>query len=373
MISSPTPPSAPHRARRQQANVDRDIVLLCNPRAGGRWKELAAILDSPEAKFARWIVTDSIDDIGPALADLGPETRLLCIYGGDGTIQRILDAMYADRSDGPLLAFIGGGTMNVTSRWCGMMSSTPAQNFRDVVQAYKTGSAMWKEVPLLEVHCGADVYRGFTFGIGPVVRILNEYETGTKGAVAALGIVAKAIAAVWTRRPFDFLHVLKPMEAEIRFDGQPLPYSHFEVVFCNITGQIHIGVEPYNKVRSRDTFHAAAYAISDRELALLLPFLIRGRLPVDPKSLMTPVDTWKQIALSYLGKGAFPNDPRYVNEVIHRFEVRTNDETYFTVDGEIVPMPRGEPVTVNLGPVLRLAVSPTLQHIAPVIRKVAGM
>jgi hypothetical protein len=43
------------------------------------------------------------------------------------------------------------------------------------------------------------------------------------------------------------------------------------------------------------------------------------------------------------------------------------------VDGEIVQMTRGEPVTVKLGPVLRLAVNPTLQHIAPVIMKAAGM
>ena len=41
----------------------RDIVLICNPTAGGRWKELASILDSDEARFVRRIVTDSIEEM----------------------------------------------------------------------------------------------------------------------------------------------------------------------------------------------------------------------------------------------------------------------------------------------------------------------
>jgi diacylglycerol kinase family enzyme len=354
------------------ANIDRDVVLLCNPRAGGRWKELAQILDSPEAKFARWIVTDSIEDIGPALAELGTDTSLLCIYGGDGTIQRILDKLYAERSDAPPLAFIGGGTMNVTSRWCGMTSS-PALNFREVVQKYKSGQALWKEVPILEVRCGDDLYHCFTFGIGPIVRIVNEYENGSKGGLGALGVMTKALSAAWTRWPEDFQSVLRPMEAEILLDDQPLPYAQFMAVFCNSTGKIHIGVEPYNKPRTRDTFHAAAFAITRQELALFLPFVIRGRTPVDPKSLMKPVDAWKQMALSYLGKGVFPSDPRYVNEVVHKFEVRPVDEAFYTVDGEIVPMPRGASVTVTIGPMMRLAVNPTLMQLAPALRTVATL
>jgi diacylglycerol kinase family enzyme len=103
----------------------RDIVLICNPTAGGRWKELASILDSDEARFVRRVVTDSIDDIAPAIVALSRRTRLLCVYGGDGTIQRVLDALHASPGVGepPQLAFIGGGTMNVGARWCGLTHS----------------------------------------------------------------------------------------------------------------------------------------------------------------------------------------------------------------------------------------------------------
>ena len=106
----------------------RNILLLCNVRAGGRWKELATILDSPEARHVRWIVTDSIEDIGPALASMGEETELLCVYGGDGTIQRVIEQLFADRKTGPTMAFIGGGTMNVTASWCGCASTKSARS-----------------------------------------------------------------------------------------------------------------------------------------------------------------------------------------------------------------------------------------------------
>jgi diacylglycerol kinase family enzyme len=68
---------------------ERDIVLVCNPGAGGRWRELAGILDSPEAMLARRIVTDEIADITASLRRLGREAKLICIYGGDGTILKL--------------------------------------------------------------------------------------------------------------------------------------------------------------------------------------------------------------------------------------------------------------------------------------------
>src|SRR5690606_7844332 len=113
------------------------------------------------------IVTDSVEDIAPALAGLGREARLVCIYGGDGTVQRVLDRLEPGREDAVHLALLGGGTMNVTSRWLGFTGS-PARNFRYVVRAFRSGELLLKEVPLLEVHAGGRLTRGFTFGMGPI-------------------------------------------------------------------------------------------------------------------------------------------------------------------------------------------------------------
>lgn len=360
------------RKRRAATRGDdeRDVVLLCNPQAGGRWKELAGILDSEEAQKVRRIVTDSLEDVAPALASLSRKTALLCIYGGDGTIQRVLDRLYANQQGGhPQLAFIGGGTMNVTARWCGLRD-TPEGNFRSVVRAYRSGQLLVREVPLLRVQQGETVHHGFTFGVGPVIRVLDMYERGRKGRLNGAVLAAQAALATVGRFPTKIRELLEPMDAEVIKDGEKLPYSRFAAVFCNSTGRLHIAVEPFVGKRSRDSFYCAAYAISQREMALMLPFLARGWLPLDPKALLKPVSTWKQVAFSYLGKSSLPADPRYVNTTTQSFEVHCREDVY-TVDGEIFRS-NGESLNVTVGPTVRLAVSPMVD-LGPTMRIAAEM
>lgn len=332
-----------------------DIVLICNPSAGGRWKQLAGILDSAEAKQVRRVVTDSIDDIGPALSSLSKRVKLVCIYGGDGTIQKILTEIFRALGDGdrPPLALVGGGTMNVTSRWCGWTGS-PERNFRRVVQDYMTDKLVTREVPLLEVQQGAARELGFTFGAGTVIRILNEYEKGKKGKLGAVGLAVKSVTAAWGRFPADYLPVLEQMVAEVKVDGELLPYNRYVGVFCNITGHVVRLVAPFQEERKRETFYLLAYAINARELGTLLPLVIRGFIPIDPKSLIKPVSSLTSVGLTYFGKGSLPLDPRYVNRTASSFELRT-DEKVFTVDGEIFES-NGEPFKVSIGPTLRLAI-----------------
>jgi diacylglycerol kinase family enzyme len=349
---------------------DREIVLLCNPRAGGRWKALADILDSDEARIARRIVIDRVRDIAPALASMGERAKLVCIYGGDGTVQRVLDEMLRNGTNlQPNLAIIGGGTMNVTSAWCGM-SGSPIRNFRAIVDAYMKGALHYKEVPLLEVRQGNRVHWGFTFGLGPMVRILDAYERGRKGKAAALGVVAKAVSNIWTKWPSEYGKLLEDMQAEIRAGDSILPFSKYTAFFCNITGSLNPGVKPFSKPRTRDTFHYAAYAVNKREIAMLLPLLVRGWIPMDPKSLLRPASTWKQISMSWLGKGSLPLDPRYINELSNSVEIRTS-EPFYTIDGEILSS-TGEPIRVTLGPTLKLAVRPGADLARPV-RFAAGV
>lgn len=337
---------------------DHNIVLLCNPKAGGRWKELADILDSEEAHEVRRIVTDSIDDVGPALADLGKKIELLCIYGGDGTIQQIIDKLYDTPISAPFkLAFIGGGTMNVTASWCGY-DKTPGKNFRDLIRAHESGDILFREVPLLNVCQGENLYHGFTFGIGPIVRVMHYYEQGQKSKLRAVGLAAKSVAAAWAGWPADFKPFLQEMKAEITVDGNKLPYNRYAAVFCNVTGMINPGVVPFVKTRTRETFLYGAYSVDRREFTMMMPLLTQGLLPMDPKSLLKPSSTWKKVVMSFLGKGTFPTDPRYVNDIASEFQIQSPEEHY-TVDGEIIES-TGEPIKVSLGPTIKLAVSQTV-------------
>ncbi len=335
--------ASPLRARRaRRIKPDAEIVLICNPRAGGRWTELAGILDSEEARFTRRIVTDSVEDIASALEELGRDAKLVCIYGGDGTIQRVLDRLTPGKEENIHLALLGGGTMNVTSRWCGF-SKNPAKNFRYVVRAFRSGDLLLREVPLLEVQAGNELHRGFTFGMGPIVRLLDAYERGNKGKSQAVWMGAKAISAVWTKRPAVVGELLQEMAAEIEIDGEVLPYPTYSALFANVTGQINPGVEPFAAPRARDRFLCAAYAVSPREVTVVLPFLMRGWLPVDVGAMLKKAPEWS-------------TDPRYVNRTASRLRVKS-DEPIYTIDGEILKNDSGN-IQLQLGPLLKLAAGP---------------
>ena len=348
---SEEPPRVPGK-RPRKVKREAEVVLICNPRAGGRWKALAGILDSEEARHVRRIVTDSVEDIATALGDLGADAKLLCIYGGDGTIQRVLDRLAPGTHEHLHLALLGGGTMNVTSRWCGF-TRDPARNFRHVVRGHRSGDLLFKEVPLLDVGTGRELHRAFTFGMGPVVRLLDAYERGRKGRIAALGTAARAIGATWFKRSGEYERLLAPLEAEITLDGEKLDYQRFAALFANVTGQINPGVEPFVDQRGRDNFYVAAAAVSLREMSLALPFLIRGWLPLDVGALAEPGRL-----LERLRNPSLFTDPRYVNRTGSRMEVRSAEPLY-TVDGEILEAQGGQ-VTVDVGPLLRLAVGPNI-------------
>lgn len=353
----------------------KDVVLLCNPLAGGRWRALAEVLDSPEAKGVRRIVTDEIDDVAEALAGLGRRTRLLCIYGGDGTIYHVINALLRAHGHAgaggsssepgapppslPILALLGGGTMNVTGQKCGM-SGSAADNFRAVLRAYLADRLRWQNVPVIEITADGQHSYGFTFGMGPMVRLLDRYERGKKGKLAALGVGAQAIAATWSPVPTPFDELLRELDAAVTIDGERLPYGRYAAVFANTTGAINRMVEPFAHERTDDTFHCLAYAVLARQVAARVPLLARGILPVHLRGLLDP-----QRALRHLlqrregaeggGEGLLPRDPRYVNRPARELRVVPEEDLY-TVDGEVLHFPPGaEEVTVRLGPTLALA------------------
>ncbi|MBI5481936.1 MAG: hypothetical protein HY906_23985 [Deltaproteobacteria bacterium] len=347
------------------SHVGHEVALLCNPQAGGRWRVLADVLDSYEAKAAYRIVTDDIDNIREALQSLGQRVKLLCIYGGDGTIFRVINELL--RRPGavpPRLALLGGGTMNVTSAWCGM-SSSAGENFRSVMRAYFADELQWREVPLVAATNGGRTGYGFTFGLGPLVRIVQRFESSPKSRARALSIALTSVVGAITGVPRSWAATLREMEARLVADGQQLPFERFAAVFANVTGVINPMVKPFVGERTRDTFHFCAYAVSPREFAVMAPLLLRAQLPIDPRSLLRPVPLWRQALLSLAGRGELPVDERYVNHPARHVVVETTEQWY-TIDGEVLPA-EGPRFELALGPQLQLATlpGPLLRRLLP--------
>lgn len=349
----------------------KDVALLCNPTAGGRWRVLADVLDSDEARTAHRIVTDEIEDVREAIAGLGKRVKLVCIYGGDGTIYRVINELLRDPTvTPPRLAFLGGGTMNVTAAWCGM-GRAAGENFRQVIRAFIADRLLWREVPLVTVTQKGKTHYGFTFGLGPLVRVLERYEAGHKSRAKAVTVGVKSALAAVSRFSRDYQPVLREMDARITVDGQRLPYERWAALFANVTGVINPFVEPFAADRTLDSFHFLAYAVSSREFAMMAPLLARGRLPIDPRSLLHPISTWRQALLALVGRGGLQADPRYVNHPARHLVIETG-EAHYTIDGEVLPS-IDERFEVRLGPAVRVAtlnvkrraiVGPALPHAA---------
>jgi diacylglycerol kinase family enzyme len=334
-------------------NPGQEVALLCNPRAGGRWRVLADVLDSAEAKAAHRIVTDDIGDIREAISGLGQRVKLLCIYGGDGTIYRVVNELLAHPGGKlPRIALLGGGTMNVTAAWLGMRRS-PGENFRQVMRAFQADRLLWRELPVVAVTQGGQTAYGFTFGLGPLIRVVERFEAGTKSKGEALALAARTVASALSSYPRADRSMLEEMTARVTVDGELVPHDRFAALFANVTGVINPMIAPFVGERTRDSFHFLAYATSSREFAMMAPLLARARLPIDPRALLHPVSAWRKALLSVVGRDGLATDPRYLNRPARAAVIET-DETHYLIDGEVLRS-QGGPFGVRLGPALQLA------------------
>jgi hypothetical protein len=212
------------------------------------------------------------------------------------------------------------------------------------------------------------VQHGFTFGAGPLIRILEHYESGRKTHRRAIAIGVKSIAGAVSHMPRNFQPMLREMHAQIGVDGQPLPYDRFAAVFANVTGVINPFVAPFVSERTRESFHFLAYAVSSREFAMMAPLLARGRLPIDSRTLLHPISTWRQALLSLVGRGSVATDPRYVNRPARELVLET-DEPHYTIDGEVFES-RDRRFDVRLGRTIELAIMPTRRRAAATRKRV---
>jgi hypothetical protein len=187
--------------------------------------------------------------------------------------------------------------------------------------------------------------------MGPVIRLLDAYERGRKGKIAAVETGLRAVCAVWTTWPRDYRELLQLMRAEVDIDGERVAHDEFSAVFANVTGQINPGVEPFVYERSRDNFYCAALAVPAREFTVAMPMLMRGWMPPDKDALFQP----RRLLERFRNPELF-SDPRYVNKTGRRLELKTMEPIY-TVDGEIMDVHDGA-VRVDIGPMARLAVGP---------------
>jgi hypothetical protein len=251
------------------------------------------------------------------------------------------------------------------------MRRSPGENFRQLMRAYRADRLLWREVPLVAVTQKEQRRYGFTFGVGPLVRVLSRFESMQKSRVKALEIGVKSVLSAVSGVPRELQPVLRELEARLTVDDERLPYDRWAALFANVTGAINPLIEPFTADRTRESFHFLAYAVSSREFAMMAPLLARGLLPLDPRSFLHPVSVWRKALLALVGKDGLPTDPRYINRPAHRVLLET-DEPCYPLDGEVLDS-LDRRFELGLGPSLHLAtLRARAQRRRPATRRTGG-
>ena len=81
------------------------VTFLCN---GEKWDHIGPLRDLALEYGYRYVITDSVEDLGRILPDTvkSGKTKAICILGGDGTIYR---ARHIRHNDGQIRIGSAGG------------------------------------------------------------------------------------------------------------------------------------------------------------------------------------------------------------------------------------------------------------------------
>lgn len=268
------------------------IGVLSNPRAGrqpGRVARLRALCErQPDVVYVETGPRLGVEDAVAALA--GHDIGVLAVYGGDGTLQRVLTATL--RSPVfvrlPLIAPLKGGRTNAAALDIGSHPN-PLRALSGLMKAVRHDSLAQTVVerPVLRIELGPDetVQYGFFFGLGVIYRttelkhrlLPKRYFQGPLTSGAIIGLVALRALLGSCRG------VLSRDRLDIRLDGCPLAPGSFLLAFATTLDSV-LGLHPFwGREDAPIRYTAVAEGASRRLLAPLR--IVRGRPPQPDRPL----------------------------------------------------------------------------------------
>lgn len=326
------------------------VGIVGNARAGAGLAGFLPIIQ--EIEMRGWAGTrvffhipDSVSKLSLALIELieTNKVQLLFVYGGDGTLHKVIDILIYEKERGritdiPPIVTLGGGTQKAIFQWLGwgkgmFFHEPPLSIFRRVMNSSLEHLPMRKIRPLaITFHNSrkekVETHYGFIFIMGAMARIIKLYDADGKSVFSGLKHIALGMSGSLIGRPASHAALTGQFMADQWSDDQPLVRRDPLVAVCSVTDSLLFGIEPFRGVAESNQFYAASYAVSAPILSALVP--VEWRATVVP-----------------------PSD-RFFNQPVFSFQIRPEDESSFFVDGDYFYNTPGEMVSVNLGPELSL-------------------
>jgi choline kinase len=243
-----TPALAPERALR--------IGLLSNLRAGRSHRQVARLLgllrDHPEVAHVETSCADAVPEALVTLADA--EVDLLVVHGGDGTLQRVLTEILAERTFGervPALAPLRGGRTNMTALDLGTRRD-PVRALAGLLAAASRGELarriVRRRVVCVEQAAGRERTYGMFFGAGVIHRAIELthriFPKGTSQGVFGGTLVT---AGLLTRAALlrDSGGILAPDKIHALLDGEPLERSELTLAMATTLDRLFARMRPF--------------------------------------------------------------------------------------------------------------------------------
>jgi hypothetical protein len=314
------------------------IAVLTNVEAGknrfGRYKKYGI----PDIVGPDGLVmeTETMEEIDGAIERmLSRGKRLLCVNGGDGTMQRIITHMINKYGEGgadiPILFPLRGGTMNLLADHMKIKGTTPELLRAAVATEKRSQELPYVEVPTIRVtrEIGGSVEKeyGFFYGNGALYRFHRVYYRETKGGpLAAAGLFMKcALGGATKRTRYQEVFGLTP--ARVVIDDFEVPADMVTIVLAVIFKVVVISFDAFRDEGEGD-FYVIATSVPIFKLAWRLHKLL-----------------W--------AKGAEPPYPKeeFFNQRASRIRMECREG--YSLDGEVFEIEEPYTLTIERGPVVK--------------------
>ncbi len=260
----------------------------------------AAVLTNPEGGYnkrrdhlaqARLAAADAVhieasapDDILQAVRRLDAEgVELLIVNGGDGTVQMVLTALYAEPrlEPAPLLALVPGGTSNTIPGDVGV-GKQPIDGIRAALAAARRGridgTLVQRQVLRIESSLWERPQCAMQFSAGAIYNAVKfakrEVEgRGAHGQTGPVVTLAWFVALLATGR---FREIFAPMLLRGTIDGAPLYGGPHLGILVSTLDHLFLGIRPFWG-QGPGCLRYSAIGYRPRRLWLALLPALRGR------------------------------------------------------------------------------------------------
>jgi Diacylglycerol kinase catalytic domain len=315
------------------------IAVLTNVEAGknrfGRYKSYGIPeIVGPDALVEETETMEEIDGAIERMLTRGE--RLICINGGDGTMQRTITHIinkYGEEAVGiPVLFPLRGGTMNLLADHLEIKGKTPELLRRAVAAEQLSPQLPYVEVPTLRVtrEIGGREEReyGFFYGNGALYRFHRVYYRETMGGpVAAAKLFTKcALGGATKRTRYQDIFGLTP--ARVVIDDFEIPADEVTIVLAVIFQVVVISFDAFRDEGEGD-FYVIATSVPIFKMARKLHRLLWGKNSEHPP---------------------YPKE-KFFNQRASRIRMECREG--YSLDGEVFEIEEPYTLTIERGPTVK--------------------